>query len=236
MADGRAQMVPTRPRQVYDITGAGDMVLSVVGLCLAAGADYDEAAALGNVAGGLEVEKIGVALLSREEILADLITHDQAERTKRLDGDRLVDECRRRKRVGQTVVFTNGCFDILHSGHIAFLHRAKALGGTLVVGLNSDASVGRLKGPTRPVNPLADRAQVLAALSSVDYIIPFDDDTSVNLIRAIRPETFVKGGDYTTDRVPEAPAVREYGGAVTILPFVAERSTSSLIERIRAVA
>ncbi len=115
--DGRSEIVPTRPRQVYDITGAGDMVLAVVGLCLAAGADYDEAAALGNVAGGLEVEKIGVALLTREEIVRDLLDHNHPERAKRFDRARLVAECRRRQAVGQEVVFTNGCFDLLHVGH-----------------------------------------------------------------------------------------------------------------------
>src|SRR5205823_13714909 len=116
--DGRAELVPTRPRQVYDITGAGDMVLAVVGLCLASGADYDEAAALGNVAGGLEVERIGVALLSRQEILRDLLDHHHPEGSKRLGWDALAAEVERRKRAGQAIVFTNGCFDLLHVGHV----------------------------------------------------------------------------------------------------------------------
>ena len=214
------------------VAGAGDTYVAALTLTLAAGAPVPAAAELASAASSLVVRKQGTATCHADEL------RDEVAANNKLIAD--PGQLRRRldllRQQGQTIVFTNGCFDILHSGHIAFLHRAKALGGTLVVGLNSDASVGRLKGPTRPVNPLADRAQVLAALSSVDYIIPFDDDTSVNLIRAIRPETFVKGGDYTLDGVPEAPAVREYGGALTILPFVAERSTSSLIERIRAVA
>ena len=127
-ADGRAELVPTRPRQVYDITGAGDMVLAVVGLCLAGGADYDEAAALGNVAGGLEVEKIGVALLSREEILRDLIDHHRPEAGKRLDREPLVAEVRRRRKAGQKIVFTNGCFDLLHVGHVRLLRQAAGAG------------------------------------------------------------------------------------------------------------
>ena len=117
-------LVPTRPRQVYDITGAGDMVLAVVGLCLACGADYEEAAALGNVAGGLEVEKFGVALLTREEILRDLIDHRAPESSKILDHHQLVDEVRRRRLAGQTIVFTNGCFDLLHPGHVRLLRQA----------------------------------------------------------------------------------------------------------------
>src|SRR4029079_10917985 len=134
-SDGRSELVPTRPRQVYDITGAGDMVLSVVGLCLAGGADYDEAAALGNVAGGLEVEKFGVALLTREEILRDLIEHHRPEGSKLLDREHLAAEVRRRKDAGQKIVFTNGCFDLLHPGHVRLLRQSAALGDYLVVGL-----------------------------------------------------------------------------------------------------
>src|SRR3954469_12657794 len=169
-ADGRSELVPTRPRQVYDITGAGDMVLSVVGLCLAGGADYDEAAALGNVAGGLEVEKIGVALLSRQEILRDLIDHHSPEAGKRLDGDALAAEVSRRRQAGQKVVFTNGCFDLLHVGHARLLRQAAELGDYLVVGLNNDASVRRLKGKSRPINPIDARAELLAALECVDAV------------------------------------------------------------------
>jgi D-beta-D-heptose 7-phosphate kinase / D-beta-D-heptose 1-phosphate adenosyltransferase len=133
---------------------------------------------------------------------------------------------------GRRVVFTNGCFDILHRGHVAYLNRAKALGDVLIVGLNTDAGVRRLKGAGRPINPLDDRAQVLAALSCVDFVAPFDEDTPAELIRLLRPDVFVKGGDYTVDRLPEAPLVRELGGEVQILPFVEDRSTSLLIERI----
>src|SRR5262249_33773144 len=155
-SDGGEELVPTRVRQVYDITGAGDMVLAVVGLCLAAGADYAEAAALGNVAGGLEVERIGVALLSREEVLADLMEHQQPERSKCFGLEALRREVARRQRLGQKVVFTNGCFDLLHVGHVRLLKAAAQEGDYLVVGLNSDASVRRLKGPTRPIQSLDD--------------------------------------------------------------------------------
>src|SRR5581483_960684 len=134
---------------------------------------------------------------------------------------------------GRRVVVTNGCFDILHRGHVAYLHQAKALGDVLIVGVNSDDSIHRLKGPGRPINSLEDRVQVLAALGCVDHLIAFDDDTPCNLIRALRPDVFVKGGDYTRERLPEAPLIEEQGGLVHILPFVQDRSTTGLIEYIQ---
>jgi D-beta-D-heptose 7-phosphate kinase / D-beta-D-heptose 1-phosphate adenosyltransferase len=231
-ADGRAAVVPTRPRQVYDITGAGDMVLSVVGLCLAAGADYDEAAALGNVAGGLEVEKIGVALLSREEILRDLLDHHHPERCKRPDRDRLVAECYRRRRAGQRVVFTNGCFDLLHVGHIRLLRQAAAQGDYLVVGLNSDASVRRLKGEPRPIVAEDARAELLAALECVDAVAVFDEDTPLALIEAVRPDVLVKGGDYRPEEVVGREVVESGGGRLALIPLVEGHSTSGLVRRL----
>ena len=151
--DGTEGIYPTRPRQVYDITGAGDMVMSVLGLALAAGADYERAIQLANVAGGLEVEKIGVATVTREEILRDLMTPGNAAvgSTKVYALESLVQELDYRRRLGQRVVFTNGCFDVLHAGHVQYLQEARAQGDLLVVGLNSDASVRNLKGNTRPV-------------------------------------------------------------------------------------
>jgi D-beta-D-heptose 7-phosphate kinase/D-beta-D-heptose 1-phosphate adenosyltransferase len=230
-ADGRAVLLPTRPRQVYDITGAGDMVLSVVGLCLASGADYDEAAALGNVAGGLEVEKIGVALLSREEILRDLIDHHRPEPGKRLELALLLAEVNRRRQARQKIVFTNGCFDLLHVGHVRLLREAAALGDFLVVGLNSDASVRRLKGPARPINPESDRAELLEALECVDAVIVFDAETPLDLIQAIRPDVLVKGGDYRAGEVVGRAEVEAAGGRVVLVPLVEGHSSSRLIRR-----
>jgi D-beta-D-heptose 7-phosphate kinase/D-beta-D-heptose 1-phosphate adenosyltransferase len=137
------------------------------------------------------------------------------------------------RRAGQRIVLTNGCFDILHSGHITYLNAAKAQGDVLVVGLNTDAGVRRLKGAARPINPLEERAQVLAGLSSVDHVVAFDENTPAELARAVRPHVFVKGGDYTLDRMPEAEVVRALGGEVRILPYVRDRSTTSVIERVR---
>jgi D-beta-D-heptose 7-phosphate kinase / D-beta-D-heptose 1-phosphate adenosyltransferase len=230
--DGRAELVPTRPRQVYDITGAGDMVLAVVGLCLAAGGDYDEAAALGNVAGGLEVERIGVALLSREEILADLIDHHRAEGGKRLDRDALVAAVRRVRQAGRTVVFTNGCFDLLHVGHLRLLRQAAELGHFLVVGLNSDESVRRLKGPSRPINPEDARAELLAGLECVDAVTIFGEDTPLELIDAILPDVLVKGGDYRPEEVVGSDEVQASGGRLVLIPLVEGHSTTHLARRI----
>jgi D-beta-D-heptose 7-phosphate kinase/D-beta-D-heptose 1-phosphate adenosyltransferase len=230
-ADGRSELVPTRPRQVYDITGAGDMVLSIVGLCLAGGADFDEAAALGNVAGGLEVEKIGVALLSRQEILRDLIEHRGSETGKRLEGEALLAEVARRRDAGQKIVFTNGCFDILHVGHARLLRQAADFGDVLVVGLNSDESVRRLKGPTRPLNLESARAELLAALESVDVVSVFDDDTPLSLIEAIRPDVLVKGGDYRPEEVVGRAEVESWGGRLELIPLVEGHSTTNLVRR-----
>ncbi|MGE5756506.1 MAG: D-glycero-beta-D-manno-heptose 1-phosphate adenylyltransferase [Planctomycetaceae bacterium] len=230
-ADGRAELVPTRPRQVYDITGAGDMVLSVIGLCLASGADYDEAAALGNIAGGLEVEKIGVAPLTREEILRDLIVHHRPEVLKRLDRAALKRAVDRLRRLGQKIVFTNGCFDLLHVGHVRLLRQAAALGDFLIIGLNSDASVRRLKGPTRPLNNEECRAELLAALECVDAVTVFEEDTPLALIEAIAPDVLVKGGDYRPEEVVGRAEVEAAGGRLVLIPLVEGHSTTSLVRR-----
>jgi D-beta-D-heptose 7-phosphate kinase/D-beta-D-heptose 1-phosphate adenosyltransferase len=230
-ADGRAELFPTRPRQVYDITGAGDMVLAVVGLCLASGADYDEAAALGNVAGGLEVEKFGVALLSREEIHRDLIEHNRPEASKVLVRDQLSAEVQRRRGAGQRIVFTNGCFDLLHPGHVRLLRQAAALGEFLVVGLNSDSSVRRLKGPARPLNPAEARAEVLSALEVVGAITVFDEDTPLELITAVRPDVLVKGGDYRPEDVVGRAEVEASGGRLVLIPLVEGHSTTTIVRR-----
>ncbi|OKH46779.1 hypothetical protein NIES2130_36485 [Scytonema sp. HK-05] len=133
---------------------------------------------------------------------------------------------------GRKIVFTNGCFDILHAGHVSYLQRAKALGDILIIGVNSDDSIRRLKGPTRPINALEDRIQVLAALDCVDYLIAFEEDSPSNLIRKLCPDIYVKGGDYTKETLPETPVVEEYGGVIEFLPFVENRSTTKIIKRI----
>jgi D-beta-D-heptose 7-phosphate kinase/D-beta-D-heptose 1-phosphate adenosyltransferase len=237
--DGRLKHVPTRPRQVYDITGAGDMVMSVLGMALAAGAEYEAALALANIAGGLEVEKVGVATVSRDEILRDLMHAGAAGAGMSGHGKvvglevlrRALDEQRRR---GQRVAFTNGCFDVLHAGHVQYLQEARAQADLLVVGLNSDASVQALKGKTRPVQPLAARTVVLAALQAVDFVTVFDETTPLQLIQAVRPDVLIKGSDYRKDEVVGAEFVESYGGRVHLATLHRGLSTTQIIERMRA--
>ena len=217
------------PQPNSQAPGAGDTFVAVLSLSLAAGAHTENAAELASAAASIVVEKDGTAICFADELRAHFSTGEKfvtdvfqlAARMAayRLDTNRLV--------------FTNGCFDILHRGHINYLNQAKALGDVLIVGLNTDASVKRLKGPSRPINPLEDRAQVLAALSCVDLIVPFEGDTPRDLIRVIKPDVFVKGGDYTREKLPEAELVEELGGKVHILPYLDDHSTTSIIERIR---
>jgi D-beta-D-heptose 7-phosphate kinase/D-beta-D-heptose 1-phosphate adenosyltransferase len=237
--DGRRQIFPTRPRQVYDITGAGDMVLSVLALALAAGADYDDAIALANIAGGLEVEKIGVATVSRDEILRDLL-HGGARASAGAGADKVVPLdvlCRElddRRRHGQRVAFTNGCFDVLHAGHVQYLQEARAQADVLVVGLNSDASVRGLKGGGRPIHPAEARAHVLAGLQAVDYVTVFEEAAPLKLIQALRPDVLVKGADYRAEEVVGAEFVESYGGRVYLARLRPGFSTTDVLEKLQA--
>ncbi|WP_435018230.1 D-glycero-beta-D-manno-heptose 1-phosphate adenylyltransferase [Tundrisphaera sp. TA3] len=220
-----------RPMPHSRAAGAGDTFLATLALGLAAGAETPAAADLASAACAIVVAREGTAACSARSLL------DRVAGDRKPSGDvaDLVRRLRARREAGERIVLTNGCFDILHRGHITYLSQAKALGDALVVGVNSDAGIRRLKGPERPINALDDRIEVLAALGCVDHVVAFDEDTPCELVRAVRPDVFVKGGDYTIDRLPEAAVVRAYGGEVRILPFVADRSTTHLIERIRAV-
>jgi D-beta-D-heptose 7-phosphate kinase/D-beta-D-heptose 1-phosphate adenosyltransferase len=214
------------------VAGAGDTYTAALGLGLAAGAPPPVAAELAAAAAAVAVGKERTATCSAQELREHLGVSGKFV----ADRERLrarVDEWRAQ---GRRVVFTNGCFDLLHSGHVGFLHRAKALGDVLVVGVNSDACIRRLKAPGRPVNSLEDRIQVLAALACVDLLSAFDEDTPCNLIRIVRRHAFAKGGDYTRARLPEAALVEELGGTVHVLPYLRESSTTGLIERIRGGA
>jgi D-beta-D-heptose 7-phosphate kinase / D-beta-D-heptose 1-phosphate adenosyltransferase len=236
--DGTEAIYPTRPRQVYDITGAGDMVMSVLGLALAAGADYPSAIRLANVAGGLEVEKIGVATVTRDEILHDLFhspatadPHAVTSKVRTLP--QLLVSLDVRRKTGQRIAFTNGCFDILHPGHVQYLTEARAQADCLVVGLNTDSSVRGLKGPGRPVNSEGARAAVLGALTNVDYLVLFNEPTPIELIRTIRPDVLVKGADYRKDEVVGADLVESYGGRVHLAGLREGYSTTKLIQQMR---
>jgi D-beta-D-heptose 7-phosphate kinase/D-beta-D-heptose 1-phosphate adenosyltransferase len=232
--DGRRQVFTTRPRQVYDITGAGDMVLSVLGMVLAGGADFESAIRLANVAGGLEVEKIGVATVTRDEILRDLLQAATSGVQKVHSREMLRHEIDSRRRLGQRVAFTNGCFDVLHPGHVQYLQEARAQADVLVVGLNSDVSIRGIKGPGRPIHAEEDRAQVLAALQAVDFITIFDETTPLELIKVVRPDVLVKGADYRKHEVVGREFVEAYGGRVHLAQFHAGYSTTGILQKLAA--
>ena len=237
--DGRENHFPTRPRQVYDITGAGDMVMAALGLALASGADFDPAIRLANIAGGLEVEKIGVATVTRDEILADLHhapfrAERSATASKVQSLPHLIAELDARRQRGQRIAFTNGCFDVLHAGHVQYLHEARAQADCLVVGLNSDSSVRQLKGSSRPLNPVEARALVLAGLQDVDFVTIFAEATPLNLIRAVKPDVLVKGADYRKDDVVGAQFVEAAGGRVHLAGLKDGFSTTGIIDRMKA--
>ncbi len=220
-----------QPARASGVAGAGDTYVSALTLALAAGGESHDAAELAAAAAEIVVARDGTAVCSADELRA-AITAD----AKYSDLARLVATVDHYRQQGRRIVFTNGCFDILHRGHVTYLTRAKALGDVLILGVNTDASIHRLKGLDRPINALEDRVHVLAALSCVDHIVAFDEDTPVKLIEAIRPDVFVKGGDYTRERLPEAALVEQLGGRVEILPFLADRSTTLMIERIRGAS
>jgi D-beta-D-heptose 7-phosphate kinase / D-beta-D-heptose 1-phosphate adenosyltransferase len=220
-----------RPRPHSRAAGAGDTFTSVLALALAAGAHTPAASELASAAAAVVVGKEGTSVCSASE-LSSYIFEERKVVTEPTAFQARLAFYRER---GQRIVFTNGCFDILHRGHITYLSQSKSLGDILIVGLNSDGSVQRLKGAERPINNLEDRAQVLAALSCVDHVVPFEEDTPSELIRLVRPDIFVKGGDYTRETLPEASLVEALGGEVYLMPYVSDRSTSGIIERIRRV-
>jgi D-beta-D-heptose 7-phosphate kinase/D-beta-D-heptose 1-phosphate adenosyltransferase len=211
-------------------TGAGDAFAGVLALALAAGCQVPAAGELASAAATVAVGQAGTAVCAGSA-LRTAVAGDRGRVTD-LEGLRAGVE--RYRREGRRVVFTNGCFDLLHRGHVAYLNQAKALGDVLVVAVNADASVRRLKGPGRPLNALEDRMAVLAALSCIDHLVAFEDDSPAALLRALRPDVLVKGGDYRRGGVPEGPLVESLGGRVEILPYLERQSTTAMIERIRA--
>ncbi|HSH48236.1 MAG TPA: bifunctional D-glycero-beta-D-manno-heptose-7-phosphate kinase/D-glycero-beta-D-manno-heptose 1-phosphate adenylyltransferase HldE [Halomonas sp.] len=223
--------LPTRAREVYDVTGAGDTVIGVLGLALAAGHGWPEAMLLANLAAGLVVAKPGTATLSIAELYTALRGNTLGEFGVIEEGS-LIAAVKAAQERGERVVMTNGCFDILHAGHVAYLEQARRLGERLVVAVNDDASVARLKGPARPINPLARRMQVLAGLGAVDWVVPFAEDTPQRLIEALLPDVLVKGGDYHPEEIAGGEAVRAAGGEVRVLDFEDGVSTSAMISTI----
>lgn len=233
-AGGRLTQLPTYPVSHAGDVGAGDSFIAAMALALASDADPQVAARIGIDAASIACAKRQTAVVTHRELLRRASLSEQCtpfapltlkETAVRLDAERFA---------GRRIVFTNGVFDILHAGHVQTLHRAKELGDVLVVGINSDASVRRLRGPQRPINREGDRLALVAALDVVDYALIFAEDTPAEMIRALRPDTHVKGGDYMADTLPEIDAVREVGAQVAILPLLDGRSTTNVINQIIA--
>lgn len=225
--------IPTRAREVYDVTGAGDTVIAALGTALAAGANMHDAAILANAAAGVTVRKLGTATVSGAELRRALQRYEHDPWAGVLTEEELVQQVREAKERGERIIMTNGCFDILHAGHILYLEQAKALGARLIVAVNDDASVQRLKGVSRPINSLKQRMLVLSALRAVDWVVPFSEDTPERLIARILPDVLVKGGDYTPQQIVGAEQVIAAGGVVEVIPFEEGFSTTNVVNKIQ---
>lgn len=234
--------MPAQVLEVSDVTGAGDTVIATLAMMMASGLELADAAKIANLAAGIVVSKLGAATVSPEELYQVVNKHLFSSKQSHYQTpfDDVLQHIKFAKQSGERIVFTNGCFDILHAGHVHYLEQAKALGDRLVVGLNNDASITRLKGEGRPVNPLAQRATVISGLASVDWVIPFGevngdefDDTPYRLIEQVSPDVLVKGGDYTPESIVGADLVQQRGGEVAVIEFVDGCSTTKIIEKIK---
>jgi D-beta-D-heptose 7-phosphate kinase / D-beta-D-heptose 1-phosphate adenosyltransferase len=223
---------PTRARDVFDVTGAGDTVIGVLGAGLAAGLQCADATGIANLAAGVVVSKLGTATVTVRELHAAMHEHEPLPRGI-VSEQELIPLLERARATGERLVMTNGCFDILHAGHVAYLSKAAQLGDRLLVAVNDDDSVRRLKGSNRPVNSVMQRMAVLAGLESVDWVVSFSEDTPQRIIESLRPNVLVKGGDYRLEEIVGADTVRVCGGEVVTLPYIDGYSTSAIIDAIR---
>jgi D-beta-D-heptose 7-phosphate kinase / D-beta-D-heptose 1-phosphate adenosyltransferase len=221
--------ISASPQDNKKAIGAGDTFISALTLALAVNADFYGAAEIASAAAALVLQKDGTVVCTGAE-LKSFLTENPKYLQHRKELPERIDDL---KKEGKKIVFTNGCFDILHRGHVSLLNQAKQLGDILIVGINSDASIKRLKGNERPINNLEDRMMVLAGLQFVDYLVPFDQDSPDELIKLIKPDFFVKGGDYTIDKLPEAKLIKSLGGEIRIFPFVDDKSTTLIINKIK---
>ena len=226
--------LPARAQEVFDVTGAGDTVISVLAASMAAGDGLADATALANLAAGLVVGKLGTAAISGPELRRAMLA-DQNSGRGVMTAEQLQIVVQDAKAHGEKIIFTNGCFDIIHAGHVGYLAVAKQLGDRLVVAINDDDSVRRLKGAGRPINPVERRMAVLAGLEAVDWVVSFSEDTPEPLLESLQPEVLVKGGDYTKDQVVGGSYVESYGGMVRVLEFLDNCSTSAIMEKMKEV-
>jgi D-beta-D-heptose 7-phosphate kinase/D-beta-D-heptose 1-phosphate adenosyltransferase len=229
--DSDSYVQATHASEVYDVTGAGDTVIATLATALAAGSDLIQATQIANLAAGLVVRKLGTATTSVKEIQSEMLKHAPLKRGI-TDEESLLELIQKAKAADEKIVMTNGCFDLIHAGHAAYLSTAAELGDRLIVAVNSDESVKQLKGPDRPINNLMQRMAVLSALESVDWVVPFSEDTPARLIGKCLPDILVKGGDYRPEEIAGGQAVVENGGNVQVLEFVDGHSTSAVIEAI----
>lgn len=231
--NGNMLNISTQAREVYDVTGAGDTVLAFMGLGIGTGLSFRQSAEIANKAAGIVVGKVGAATVTPEE-LNNSYLKKQTTKEKIISEEALCEKIKRHKIRGQRIVFTNGCFDLLHPGHVAILESAKAKGDILVVALNSDRSVQEIKGNCRPILHLPDRSRLVAALSCVDYVTSFDEPTPAGLIQKLQPEILVKGADYKESEIVGMESVKSNGGKVETIPLEGGYSTTSIIEKIHS--
>lgn len=226
---------PARAREVFDVSGAGDTVIATLAACLAAGLSVEAAVELANIAAGIVVGKVGTVPIARHELISELTpSSGYSTSEKVVDLKRLLERIANWRASGETIVFTNGCFDILHVGHITLLEECRRFGSKLILGLNADASITRLKGPERPIVRELERARVMAALAVIDAVVLFEEDTPLELIRAIQPDVLVKGGDYSIETVVGHQEVLSRGGRVEIVPTVQGFSTTNIVNKMRS--
>ncbi|MGN0351047.1 MAG: D-glycero-beta-D-manno-heptose 1-phosphate adenylyltransferase [Roseburia sp.] len=231
VGEDKPYFIESAGKEVFDVTGAGDTTIAYLAACMVNGFDMRESVDIANYAAGIQVSKVGTSSVYWSEIREHLAGQNKGAIHK-LISEKALDDFRNVHK-DKKIVFTNGCFDILHVGHIRYLQEAAKLGGILVVGLNSDASVKRLKGPERPINSELERAEMLCALGFVDYVVIFEEDTPLELIKKIQPDVLVKGGDYTNEYVVGTSEVEGRGGKLVLIPFVEGKSTTNIIERIK---
>lgn len=224
--------LPARGREVFDVTGAGDTVIATLAAAMAAGLAMPESTALANLAAGIVVGKLGTAAVSSAELRRAIVAEQGAQRGV-VTEEQLLLAIEDARASGERLVFTNGCFDIIHAGHVGYLEEARKQGDRLIVAVNSDASIRQLKGNGRPINPLDRRMAVLAGLEAVDWVVDFNEDTPERLLRRVKPDVLVKGGDYREDQVVGASIVKAYGGKVKVLSFFDNCSTTSIVNKIR---
>ncbi len=227
--------MPTVAKDVFDVTGAGDTVIATLAASFAAGSDIQTAMRLANIAAGVVVGKLGTSAVTQKELIEALADDDKQLTRGTTSLDELTKQLEICRQKNEKIVFTNGCFDILHAGHVRYLKAAAELGDRLVLGLNSDESIKQLKGDTRPIIPLQERLEVMSALNCVDWVIPFEEDTPIHLIETLLPDVLAKGGDYAAEEIVGYECVTQNGGEVTVLSFVDGCSTTAIIEKIKKI-